>query len=143
MARDLHHAQKLCLRLKLSVPEVAFVTNLLSAHPWSLVASMHVHPRMFPDFPSVGLRVKASTSTCLGDARYCLQKRSKRTSSVTLQPPALSGHASDGEARGDAKYEKGRGNRGSNISSAVSNLIPSISQFINACMFSLPNLAAL
>lgn len=72
-----------------------------------------------------------------------LPSEEKRMSSMTLQLPALSGHASDGKARGDGKFEKGRGNRASNIFSAVSNLIQSISQFANACMFSLPNLAAL
>lgn len=38
--------------------------------------------------------------------------------------------------------QKGRGNGAYDTFSAVSNLTRSISQFINVCMFSLPNLSA-
>lgn len=63
---------------------------------------------------------------------------------VLHDPPApvLSRHGSNRKARGHGRWEKGKGNRASDPFSAVSNLMHSISQFINVCMFTLPNLTA-
>lgn len=82
---------------------------------------------------------EASTSRCLGRVP---PSEGNWVSPMTLLLPAFSRRGSHGKARAHGKGEKGRGTGASDTSSAVSNLIHSISQFINVCAFSLPNLTA-
>lgn len=98
--------------------------------------------RAFPDFPGLslcGTVGEASTSWCLGHGRHALPFWRQ---DLSLLLPALSRHGSNSMARGHGRCEKGRRNRASDTFSAVSNLIHSISRFINVCVFSLPNLTA-
>lgn len=115
---------------------MGFATSSLSARPWSQAASMCVHPRTFPYFPSVGEGKHQHMSwRCT-----VLPQEEKHLSSMTLQLPAPYGQVSDGKAGGMESMGR-KGETGDPIFSVLS--IQSISQFTNSCMSSLPNLAAL
>lgn len=115
-----------CVCWKFSEPEVGFVVNLLSTQG-------------IPRLSLCGTVGEASTSWCLGHGRHALPFWRQ---DLSLLLPALSRHGSNSMARGHGRCEKGRRNRASDTFSAVSNLIHSISRFINVCMFSLTNLTA-
>lgn len=95
-----------------------------------------------PRLPLHGTAGDGNSSTCLGDAWYCLQKRGVPPPWPS-KLPALSARVRDGKARGGGKHGEGAGTGVPTFSRAVSNLSQSFRQFINACMFPLPNLDAL
>lgn len=102
-----------------------------------------LYRRAAQDIPRLslcGTAGEASTSRCFG--RVLPSKGSVRPpglsrclSSLGMEAMARPGIEMEGVRRG--------GETASDTFSAVSNLIHSISQFINICMFSLPNLTAL